>query len=338
MTGWGKEPQGFPDPGRARLLWLLPGLLAACGRPVGSIERRDPAIDRIIPSGARVERVARGFAFTEGPVWMPDGSLLFGDLPNNVIRRWDSAGGVTTFRKRSGYAAADLPPGGSMGSNGLTLDDRGRLTICEPGNRRVTRMEPDGAITVLADRWQGHRFNSPNDLVYRSDGSLYFTDPPHGLVGEDESPLKELSFNGVFRLAGGSLQLLDSTMRRPNGLAFSPDERVLYVANADPRNKIWKRFDVAPDGGLSNGSVFLDLNREPGTAPDGMKVDVEGNLYLTGAGGLWIVSPAGRILGLIRTRFEPSNVAWGGHDGRTLYLTARPEVYRIRLGIPGIRP
>lgn len=316
------------------LLWPL----GACSHPAGRIERRDAALDRIVPPGARVERIAAGFGFTEGPLWMPEGYLLFGDLPNNVIRRWDSAGGASVVRRRTGYAAADLPPGPAMGSNGMTLDARGRLTICEPGNRRVTRVEPDGAITVLAERWGGRRLNSPNDLVYRSDGSLYFTDPPHGLPGEDASPAKELTFNGIFRLANGTLQLLDSTMARPNGLAFSPDERYLYVANADPRNKIWKRFDVAPDGSVSNGRVFLDLNGEPGTAPDGLKVDREGNLYLTGAGGLWIVSPGGRILGRIRTTFEPSNAAWGGHDGRTLYLTGGVELYRIRLGIPGIRP
>ena len=312
--------------------------LAGCSRGFATIERRSAGLDRIVPRGARVERIAKGFGFTEGPVWMPGGYLLFGDLPNNVIWRWDSTGAVSLVRARSGYAAADRPPGGSMGSNGMTLDREGRLTVCEPGNRRVTRTEVNGTIAVLADRYQGKRLNSPNDLVYRvADGSLYFTDPPHGLLREDADSAKELPFNGIYRLAGDTLQLVNREMTRPNGIAFSPDERVLYVANADPRRKIWMRYEVQADGSLAGGTVFLDLNQEAGQPPDGLKVDEEGNVYLTGPGGLWILAPSGGILGVIRTRQEPSNVAWGGHDRRTLYLTAPNEVYRIRLGIAGAR-
>jgi gluconolactonase len=269
---------------------------------------------------------------------MPEGHLLFGDLPNNVIRKWDPAEGDSIVRTRTGYAAADVPPGVAMGSNGMTLDRHGRLTICESGNRRVTLMEPDGTIRVLADRYEGKRLNSPNDLVYRSDGSLYFTDPPHGLPGEDRDPGKELPFNGFYRVAGGRIELLSGELTRPNGIAFSPDETALYVTNSDPRKKIWTRYEVGPDGGIHGGTIFLDLTREPGQPPDGMKVDIRGNLYLTGPGGLWIVSASGKILGLVRTEMEPANCAWGGSDGRTLYLTAHGDLYRIRLAIPGIRP
>ena len=225
-----------------------------------------------------------------------------------------------------------------MGSNGMTLDGAGRLTICEPGNHRLTRQETDGSLTVLADRFDGRRLNSPNDLVYKSDGSLYFTDPPHGLPLEDADPDKELPFNGVFRLADGKLTLVLADMNRPNGLAFSPDEAHLYVSNSDRNKKIWMRYEVEPDGSLSSGEVFLDLTSEPGQEPDGMKVDQRGNLYLTGPGGLWITDPRARVLGVIRTPVEPANVAWGDADGRTLYLTARSVLYRIRLSIEGIRP
>jgi len=316
--------------------------LTGCGPKepeFGSMERRSPALDRVVPPGARVERIATGFAFTEGPVWMPGGYLLFGDLPNNVIWRWDPGTGlVSVMRERSGYADADRPPGGAMGSNGMTLDSQGRLMVCEPGNRRVTRTEPNGSITVLADRYDGKRLNSPNDLVYRkADGSLYFTDPPHGLVQEDLDPAKELPFNGVYRVADRKLQLVERALRRPNGIAFSTDESYLFVSNSDPARKIWMRYRVQPDGSLADGTVFLDLTGMPGQAPDGMKVDQEGNLYLTGPGGVWILAPSGEILGVIRTRQEPANLAWGDDDRRTLFMTAPNEVYRIRLGVPGVR-
>jgi len=302
------------------------------------VERRALELDQIVPRDAKIEQLAEGFGFTEGPVWIPDGYLLFADLPHNVIRRWDPRHGASVVRTRTGYAAADIPPGGSMGSNGMTLDGEGRLTICEPGNHRVTRQEPDGRLTVLADQFEGERLNSPNDLVYKSDGALYFTDPPHGLPLEDDDPAKELPFNGVFRLADGKLTLVTAELPRPNGLAFSPDEKYLYVSNSDRNNKIWMRYDVERDGSLANGKLFLDLNGEPGQEPDGMKVDRRGNLYLTGPGGLWITDPAGRILGVIRTTHEPANAAWGDADGKGLYLTARGALYRIRLSIAGIRP
>ena len=327
--------------GALRTVRRMPGLSAgraANRNQAGHVEPWTPELEALVPHDAKVEQLAGGFAFTEGPVWMPGGYLLFADLPHNVIRKWHPAEGASVLRTRTGYSAADVPPGRSMGSNGMTLDAEGRLTICEAGNRRVTRQEPDGTLTVLADRFEGRRLNSPNDLVYRSDGALYFTDPPHGLPLEDADPAKELPWNGVYRWAAGRLTLVTDDLRRPNGLAFSPDERYLYVGNSDPRRKIWMRYEVEPDGSLANGQLFLDLTFEPGQEPDGLKVDQQGNLYLTGPRGLWIVDPRARVLGVIRTPLEPANVAWGDPDGRALYLTARSALYRVRVSVEGIRP
>jgi len=321
---------------RARFVSRLRGLRKRLKRR-HRIERHDARLDGVIGRRARVRTVATGFAFTEGPVWLPQGHLLFGDLPNNVIRKWDPQAGASVVRTRSGYADADIPPGKAMGSNGMTLDDQSRLTICEPGNRRVTRIDDDGSVVVLADGYDGKRLNSPNDLVFRSDGSLYFTDPPHGLMNEDDDPTKELDVNGVYLVAGGEVRLVASDMTRPNGLAFSPDERHLYVSNSDRDAKIWKKYDVAPDGTLGNGRVVLDLTANSGQAPDGMKVDRDGNLYCTGPGGLWILDPEGAVLGRIKMRPEPSNCAWGD-DGATLYLTCVDRVCRITTKVPGIRP
>lgn len=291
------------------------------------IERLDPALDAIVPAGARIEKVAEGFRFTEGPVWTRDGVLLFSDIPNNVVLRWDpTTDAVSDYRRPSAE------------SNGNTLDAQGRLVSCEHAGRRVSRQEADGSFSTLADRYEGKRLNSPNDVVYRSDGLLYFTDPPYGLPKGDTDPGKDLAWNGVYCLKGDSLILLADELTRPNGLAFSPDERLLYVANSDPELKFWKVYPVRSDGTLEPGEVFFDVtaNREPGL-PDGMKLDQAGNLYCTGPGGLWIFSAAGRHLGTLRAPEIPANCHWGD-DGKTLYLTAQTGLYRIRLSIPGIRP
>lgn len=308
-------------------------------QPQQGILRVDPALDKLVPAGARIEKLAGGFGFTEGPVWTRDGALLFSDIPKNTIHKWTADGKVSVFRKPSGYDGTDAPAGAFIGSNGLTLDRQGRLILCEHGNRRVTRLEPDGKLTVLADRYQGKRLNSPNDAVYKSDGALYFTDPPYGLVGEDQDPKKELKFNGIFRLAGGKLQLLHQQMTRPNGLAFSPDEKYLYVANSDAAHKVWMRFEVKPDGALGPGKVFFDVTAQTADGlPDGMKIDRAGNLYCTGPGGVWILSPEGKHLGTIQPPEIPANCHWGDKDGKTLYMTARTGLYRVRLSAQGIRP
>jgi len=324
---------------RVLLSLLLMLALAGALHGQGKVLRVDPAMNQIASPSAVIEKLAGGFAFTEGPVWMPDGSVLFSDIPNNAIQKWTPDGKVTLFRKPSGYDGTDAPPGAFIGSNGLTLDKQGRLIICEHGNGRVTRLEKDGKLTVLAARYQGKRLNSPNDAVYKSDGSLYFTDPPYGFVKQDEDPKKELKFNGIYRLAGGKLQLLSTELTRPNGLGFSPDEKYLYVANSDPARKIWMRFEVKPDGALSPGKVFFDVTaRTEDGLPDGLKLDQQGNLYCTGPGGVWVLSPAGKHLGTIQPPETPANCAWGDADGKTLYITARTGLYRVKLLIPGIRP
>jgi len=307
--------------------------------PAFSVDRKDPAPDVVVPLGARPEELATGFAFTEGPVWSPDGDLLFSDPNENTLYRWTRDGQVSVFRTKSGYAGVDISEFKQPGSNGLTFDPQGRLTVCQHGERRVIRIEPTGAITVLADRYQGKRLNSPNDLVYKKDGALYFTDPPFGLPKFFDDPRKELSFSGVYRVKDGQVTLVAKDLSGPNGVAFSPDEKFLYVTNWDERKKVVMRYPVKADGTLTAGSVFFDMTSAPGEeALDGMKVDAEGHLFVSGPGGVWVISGEGKHLGTLKFPQLPANMAWGDADGRTLYLTARTSVYRLRLGVPGIRP
>jgi gluconolactonase len=281
-------------------------------------------IDSIIDPDAQVERIASGFQFVEGPVWHPDGYLLFSDIPANTIYQWTP--GAT-------QAAAYRQP--SNHSNGLTLDRENRLVACEH-DRRVSRTEADGTVIPIAERYQGKRLNSPNDVAIHSDGSVYFTDPPYGLPRQSEG--KEMDCNGVFRLApDGTLTLLDDTFVRPNGLAFSPDEQTLYIDDSAEMHV--RAFDVLPDGALANGRIFADL-RDPGQdgVPDGMKVDVQGNVFCTGPGGIWVLSPEGETLGRIKVPETPANLAWGDADGKTLYITARTGLYRLRVQTGGTLP
>jgi gluconolactonase len=305
----------------------------------GEVIRKDPALDAIVPHDARFEQLAGGFQFTEGPVWHPDGYLLFSDPNANTIYRWSPDGQVSVFMTKSGYAGADVGEYGQPGSNGLTLDTEGRLTINQHGNRRVVRMEKTGAITVLADRYAGKRLNSPNDLVYRSDGALFFTDPPFGLPKFFDDPRKELPFSGVYCVLGGEVKLVSRDLDGPNGLALSPDERYLYVDNWNLERKVILRYEVQPDCTLRNGRLFYDVTREGGEdALDGLKVDEAGDVYVSGPRGVWIISPEGRALGTLVLPEHPHNFAWGDADGRTLYLTARTGLYRVRLNVPGVRP
>jgi gluconolactonase len=304
---------------------------------MGTITRTDPALDRVVPPTARIEKLAGGFQFLEGPVWVKEGGyLLFSDPNANTIYRWSPDGQVTVFRTKSGYTGLDVGRYHQPGSNGVTLDADGRVTVNEHGNRRVTRIEQTGAITVLADRYQGKRLNSPNDLVYRSDGTLYFTDPPFGLPGTFTDPAKELPHSGVYRLRNGTLTLESRELAGPNGLAFSPDERTLYVDNWDVARKVVMQYDVAPDGSLSNGRVFADLTGIPGEiALDGIKVDRQGHVFVAGPGGVWVFSPGGTHLGTISPPEHVANMAWGDADGQTLYLAASTSLYRIRLNVAG---
>ena len=295
------------------------------------LERLDPAVDEIVPHDAVLERVAGGFEFTEGPLW--DGSgLLFSSPNTNAIYRLEPEVGVSVFRPKSGYTGTDIGRFHQPGSNGLAFSPDGLLTICQHGNRRVLRVNPHGDTTVLADRWEGRRLNSPNDLVYRSDGTLYFTDPPFGLPDAFDDPAKELPFSGVFRVTpGGEVSLERMELDGPNGLAFSPDERHLYVGNWDLERKVVMRYDVDAAGALAGGTVFCDLTGEPGAdAIDGLEVDPEGNVLVCGPGGIWILSAAGTRLGLLRLPEDPHNLAWGEH-GRTLYVAALTSIYRMKL-------
>jgi gluconolactonase len=306
----------------------------------GKIVRLSPEVDAIVPANAKVEQVATiTGGFVEGPIWTHEGYLLFSDIPGNAIMKLTADGKLSVFRKPSGYDGKDAPPGAYIGTNGLTLDKQGRLVICEQGNRRITRLEKDGRLKVLADRYEGQRFSSPNDVVVKSDGAVYFTDPPHGLPKEDQDPAKELKFNEVYRVTGGKVQLLTTELNRPNGLAFTPDEKYLYVGNSSSKRRLWMRFKVQPDGGLANGKIFVDANSSPEDGvPDGMKVDKKGNIYGTGPGGLWLMSPGGKHIGTIVLPHNPSNCNWGDKDGKTLYITAGTGVYRVRLNIEGVRP
>ncbi len=318
------------------------------------IERLDPTAQEIIPDGAVLQKLASGYTWTEGPIWISDGCLLFADIPSNTIRKLPASGAVTVLLQPSGYQGSAPFGGKEPGSNGMTLDAQGRLTVAGHGQRDVYRIEAlsnPTKTTILADTYEGKRLNSPNDLVYKSDGSLYFTDPPYGLPKQDDSdPAKELKINGVYRLAGAleqkpgrppqrdKLELVSKDLPRPNGIVFSPDEKYLYVSNSEPL-KIWMRYRVLPDGTLADGKVFYDATADgrPGD-PDGIKVDQAGNLYGAGPGGVWIFSPGGKHIATILTPEIVANLNWGGSDGRSLYITASSSVYRIDLKAVGMRP
>ncbi|MGB7284487.1 MAG: SMP-30/gluconolactonase/LRE family protein [Candidatus Acidiferrum sp.] len=319
--------------------------------PGGSIARLDPALDRLVAPGTKIEKIAGGFKFVEGPVWVrKPGYLLFSDIPANVINKWTPDGKVSPVVSPSGFTGTDDSLVGVpitngfetvylIGSNGVTLDKQGRIVFAAHGDRAIVRIEKNGKRTVLADRYEGKRLNSPNDLVYRSDGTLYFSDPTAGLRPiNHQFPQKELPFNGVYLITkDGTLRLATKEVTFPNGLAFSPDEKYLYVD--DTAKKLITRFEVQADGSLGPGSLFFDMSpfKEPGVA-DGMKLDKKGNLYCTGPGGILVISPEGKLLGTITAPELPANLAFGDSDGKTLYMAARTGLYRMRVKVEGIRP
>ena len=299
---------------------------------IGTIERLDPRFDELVPRDAVIQKLAGGFKWSEGPVWMPGGGyLLFSDIPNNSVMKWKEGEGVSLFLKPAGYTGQE-PRGGESGSNGLLLDNVGRLVLCQHGDRRVARLEKDKRLTTLADRYRGRRFNSPNDAVLKSNGDLYFTDPPYGLA---KGAVRELDFCGVYRLStDAKLTLLTKKMTRPNGIAFSPDEKTLYVAQSDPKRAVWMAFDVKSDGTLGPGRVFYDATPFVGRPdlkglPDGLKVDQAGNLFATGPGGVNVFAPDGTLLGRINTGQPTANCGFG-EDGSVLYITANMYLCRIK--------
>lgn len=306
------------------------------------IDRLDPAFDALVPPNARVEKLAEGFDWTEGPVWRKSGGyLLFSDIPKNTIYRWKEGEGLSVFLRPAGYALGTTPPGREIGSNGLTFDAQGRLVVADHGNRGISRWNDSlFTRTVVVDRFEGKRFNSPNDLVWAPNGDLYFTDPSYGLAKLNDDPAKELSFNGVYRLAAnGTLTLITRELTFPNGIALSPDARTLYVAISDGKMPYIMAYDVQPDGNVGRGRIFYDAKARvaqklPG-ALDGLKVDAKGNIFTTGPGGILVLSPAGKHLGTIFPGDVVANVAWGD-DGSTLYMTVNHQLMRVRTSTKGL--
>ena len=301
----------------------------------GAIVRLDPGLDAIVPASATVEKVAGGFQFTEGPLWRPfEKRLWFSDVVGNVLRAVTPDGQVEVLIDHAaGHSTA--PAGSYVGPNGLLAEEGGTVLMAQHANRQIVRIGADRQTTVVVDRFEGKRLNSPNDCAYGPDGALYFTDPPFGLVGQDKDPAKELHFNGVYRFAGGHVTALVRDLGRPNGIAFSPDLRTMYVSNTEATRKVLMAYDVSPEGTVANGRVFANgtADTAPGM-PDGLKVDTRGNVYATMPGGIWVIAPDGHHLGTIRAPEVAANCAWGD-DGRTLYITAETSVYRIRLNAGG---
>ena len=303
-----------------------------------TIVRLDPRLDEIVPANAKIEKIADGFTWTEGPVWnRSEGYLLFSEVPKNSIHKWEPGKGVSLFLNPSGYHGKEPFAGREPGSNGLTYDWEGRVVLCQHGDRRIARIEKDGSQTVLADRYDGKRLNSPNDLVFKSNGDLYFTDPPFGLPKWYDDPAKELPYQGVYRLSrDGKVTLLTTEIRAPNGIAFSPDEKKLYVA--DSARALWFVFDVRPDGAISTPGKVLFNGTEvskarPGVA-DSLKIDVHGNVFGAAPGGIFVISPDGKLLGRFDLGAPTGNCAWG-EDGSTLFITSNSVVYRVRLTTKG---
>lgn len=316
-------------------------LIFSAAPAAAQVERLDPALDELIPPGTALERIVGELEWSEGPAWRKSGGyLVFSDIPRNTVHKWAEGEGLSIFLRPAGYIRND-PAGFELGTNGLVFDAEDRLVMADHGNRQIARLdEANFTRTTLADRFEGKRLNSPNDLVIHSNGDIYFTDPPYGLEGLNNSPVKELDFNGVYRLRpSGELTVVTRELTFPNGIALSPDERTLYVAVSDPRNPVWMAYDVAADGSVSGGRVFFDgsplLRQGKRGAPDGLTVDASGHLFATGPGGLLIISPEGRHLGTIVTGQATSNAAFGD-DGSTLYLTADMDIIRLRTRTRGI--
>ena len=304
--------------------------MQAMDQPEPRIISLHPRFKRIVPETARVEQVAHGFSWVEGPVWnSKENSLLFSDVANNQILKWKRGNPVTIFLRPSGYTGKEPFPGNEPGSNGLTFDPHGRLILCQHGDRRIVRLERDGLTTTIVDQYKGKRLNSPNDVVFNSRGEMFFTDPPFGLPKTFQDPGKELEFQGIYRYSNSTLQLLDATLKGPNGIAFSPDEKQMYVS--DPIQSAWFIFDVT-GGRLMNKSMLLSAkpfsSNGPG-GPDGIKVDRDGNLFTAGPGGLYVISPQGVVLGWFQFGVPVGNCAWG-EDGSTLFITANTALYRVR--------
>ena len=305
----------------------------------GNIERLDPRLEQLISKDAKLEIIAEGFDWTEGPLWVAKHEmLLFSDIPPNKIFQWTEANGLKEYLHPSGYTG-EIPRKGEPGSNGLLLNDQGQLVLCQHGDRRMAIMDapvdqPSSKFTTIASHWKEKQFNSPNDAIYDKAGNLFFTDPPYGLLGQMDDPTKEIPFQGIFKaLKDGSVSLQSDELSRPNGIAFSPDQKTVYVANSDPKRAIWMAYDMDEQRNFSNGRVFFDamimVGKEKGL-PDGLKVDDQGNLWATGPGGVLVFSPQGEHLGTIKTGQATSNCAFN-EDKTVLYITADGYLLRLKL-------
>jgi gluconolactonase len=311
-------------------------------RSLGKIEIFDPALESLVDPTTPIEILADGFTWTEGPCWIgnaEDGHLLFSDIPRNSIFQWKASEGITLFMNPSGYTGVTYY-GLEPGSNGLLLDSKGQLVMCEHGDRRVSVLTPSGGKRTLADNYQGKRLNSPNDGALHSSGDIYFTDPPYGLPAREKDPRRELDHFGVYRVKQDSneVTLLTTELQRPNGIAFSPDYKTLYVAQSDPKQAIWKAFDVTGDGLLANSRVIHDATASVGKLPglpDGMSVDSLGNLWASGPGGIYVMTSQGKVLGRLTTGEKTSNCTFG-EDGKSLFITADSYLCRVKLKVKGL--
>ncbi len=312
---------------------------AAEPKTIGEVVRLSPELDKLIPADATIEVLADGFEWSEGPVWVPKGKyVLFSDIPKNQIIKWKEGEGASVYKENIGYSGEEAFTGGEPGTNGLVLNSKGRLVLCCHGDRCIKTMTPKGEFRVVASKYRKKRLNSPNDLVFQDGGALYFTDPPYGLPNRYEDEGRELDWCGVYRLVGRKLTLLTKEMTRPNGIAFSPDQKTLYVAQSDPKAAIWKKFPVKEDGTLGESELFYDatdsVDKLPGL-PDGMVVDQQGNVWATGPGGIYVFSAAGKLLGRISTGERTANCTFGD-DGSTLYITADMYFCRIKTNVKGL--
>jgi len=317
--------------------------LSACKagnmQTIGTIEKTDKGLEAIINDDARVEIIADGFDWSEGPLWIPEQQmLLFSDIPQNTVYKWTSGKGLETYLKPSGYTGA-TPRGGELGSNALLLNKEGKLVLCQHGDRRLAVMDtaldhPASVFSAIADNYQGRKFNSPNDVAMRSNGDYFFTDPPYGMEQREKDPARELPFHGVFKVSvNGEVTLLTDTITRPNGIVFTPDEKTLIVANSDPQKAVWYMFDIGPNDVLTNPRILRDVTEEAKTQtglPDGMKIDRRGNIFATGPGGVWIFNKAGQLLGKIKGPVAMSNCALA-EDDKVLYITADRYVLRVKM-------
>ena len=341
MTRLKRFLAGMPALSVVMLFAALCGAQPQPAAPLQQIDivRLDPRFDKLVPLNVKIERIVSGRKWVEGPVWnRKENYLLFSDIPANAVFKWREGQGTSVFLKPSGYTGKTPLEGAEPGSNGLAFDPEGRLVLAEHGDRRIARLEGNGKMTTLVDRFEGKRINSPNDLVFKSNGDLYFTDPPFGLPKSFDDPRKETPFQGVYKYSkDGKLTLLTKNIAAPNGIAFSPDEKRLYVSNADRANAVWMVFDVKSDGGIENGKVLFTATawakNKPG-APDGMKVDRDGNIFGAGPGGIHVFSPLGEHLGSIDTGVPTGNLAWG-EDGSSLFITSNTNVFRLKLTTKG---